>query len=127
MLRAVIYDETDGTIVKQVFCRVEDVALNTSEGQSWLPYDGAAANKKVSQGQIVDIAAEDVVARELALAWPLARKRRDTLLRDSDWTQLPDVPLSEERRQQWETYRQALRDVTDQPDPFNIVWPAPPA
>lgn len=127
MLRAVIYDETDGTIVKQVFCSVEDVALNASEGQSWLPYDGATANKKVSQRQIVDIAAEEVVAREPALAWPLARKRRDSLLRDCDWAALPDVPLSTERRQQWQAYRQALRDITDQPDPFNIVWPTPPA
>jgi hypothetical protein len=27
----------------------------------------------------------------------------------------------------WAAYRQALRDVTLQPDPFNIVWPTPPA
>lgn len=55
------------------------------------------------------------------------RARRNQLLAATDWTALPDVPLSEERRQQWQAYRQALRDVTDQPDPFNIVWPAPPA
>lgn len=26
----------------------------------------------------------------------------------------------------WCDYRQALRDITNQPDPFNIVWPTKP-
>lgn len=59
--------------------------------------------------------------------WARVRAQRNKLLAQSDWTVLPDVPLSTEARQQWETYRQALRDVTDQADPFNIVWPTRPA
>jgi len=58
--------------------------------------------------------------------WASVRTQRNRLLSKSDWTALPDVPLSEERRQQWQAYRQALRDVTEQNDPFNIVWPTPP-
>lgn len=38
------------------------------------------------------------------------RGRRNRLLAETDWTQLPDVPLSAERRQEWASYRQALRD-----------------
>jgi hypothetical protein len=56
--------------------------------------------------------------------WPLVRAKRNILLQQSDWTQLPDVPL--ETKETWAVYRQALRDVTDQSDPFNIVWPAAP-
>ena len=56
--------------------------------------------------------------------WPVVRRQRDTLLAQSDWTQLPDVPL--ETKETWATYRQALRDVTLQPDPFNVVWPVTP-
>ena len=52
------------------------------------------------------------------------RKKRNALLAASDWTQLPDVPL--ETKEAWAAYRQALRDITEQPDPFNIVWPTPP-
>jgi len=52
------------------------------------------------------------------------RKQRNQLLQSSDWTQLPDVPLS--TKEAWAVYRQALRDVTNQPDPFNITWPQPP-
>lgn len=54
-----------------------------------------------------------------------ARLRRNKLLSQSDWTQLPDVPLA--TKEAWATYRQALRDITDQPGyPLNIVWPEPP-
>ena len=56
--------------------------------------------------------------------WPLVRAERDRRLQASDWTQLPDVPLA--TKEIWATYRQALRDITKQPDPFNIVWPTPP-
>jgi len=56
--------------------------------------------------------------------WPLVRRKRDGLLMASDWTQLPDVPLA--TKEAWATYRQALRDITEQADPFNIVWPVEP-
>jgi hypothetical protein len=57
--------------------------------------------------------------------WPVIRARRDALLAPTDWTQLPDVPLA--TKAAWAEYRQALRDVTTQPDPTNIVWPTPPS
>lgn len=56
--------------------------------------------------------------------WPVVRSQRNALLSASDWTQLPDVPA--ETRERWAAYRQALRDITDQSDPFNVVWPVAP-
>lgn len=56
--------------------------------------------------------------------WPLVREKRNRLLTASDWTQLPDVPLT--TKEAWATYRQQLRDITLQPDPFNIAWPVAP-
>ena len=53
------------------------------------------------------------------------REKRNALLSASDWTQLPDVPLA--TKQAWADYRQALRDITLQPDPFSIIWPTPPS
>ena len=38
------------------------------------------------------------------------RAWRDDLLRQSDWTQMSDSPLSDSKKQEWATYRQALRD-----------------
>ena len=57
--------------------------------------------------------------------WPLVRQQRSGMLAASDWTQLPDVPIA--TKEAWAVYRQALRDITEQPDPFNIVWPVAPA
>lgn len=54
-----------------------------------------------------------------------ARQKRSALLSASDWTQLPDAPLTDAKRQAWSTYRQALRDITAQAGfPWNITWPA---
>lgn len=56
------------------------------------------------------------------------RSRRDGLLRDCDWTQMPDSPLTQEEKTVWQTYRQALRDVPQQEEfPQNITWPDAPA
>lgn len=56
--------------------------------------------------------------------WIVVKLERDRRLQATDWTQLPDVPLP--TKEKWAVYRQALRDITQQPDPFNIVWPEPP-
>lgn len=60
--------------------------------------------------------------------WEAIRRRRDTLLRDSDWTQTIDSPLADADRSTWATYRQALRDLpATTTDPTAIVWPVAPA
>lgn len=52
------------------------------------------------------------------------RKERNAKLAESDWTQIPDVPVD---KQAWATYRQALRDITTQTGfPWEIVWPDAP-
>jgi hypothetical protein len=44
------------------------------------------------------------------------RNHRDRLLKESDWTQLPDAPVDQ---QAWATYRKTLRD-------FPATWTAGP-
>ena len=62
--------------------------------------------------------------RPIEWVWGDVRKERDRRLSATDWTQLPDVPIA--TKEAWAAYRQSLRDITEQPDPFNIVWPTPP-
>jgi hypothetical protein len=51
------------------------------------------------------------------------RAERDRLLAATDWMALSDVTMSPE----WATYRQALRDVTEQVGfPDNVTWPIAP-
>jgi len=56
------------------------------------------------------------------------RRQRKYALMDCDWTQLPDVPsLTNEKKAEWNSYRQALRDVSLQEGfPWDVVWPTPP-
>lgn len=55
------------------------------------------------------------------------RKTRDELLTETDWTQVVDSALSEEQKEAYRIYRQALRDITDQPGfPYEINWPTKP-
>lgn len=56
------------------------------------------------------------------------RANRNLLLRETDWTQMPDAPLSEEKKSEYANYRQSLRDITlNVIDPTNVVWPTKPA
>ena len=57
----------------------------------------------------------------------LVRPERDKLLLESDWTQGTDSPLSDSKKAEWKTYRQALRDITTQSDPENVTWPTRPS
>lgn len=65
----------------------------------------------------------DAIAAATEAQWNNVRADRNKRLVDSDWTQLPDAPVD---AAVWAIYRQALRDVTTQADPFAIVWPEQP-
>jgi hypothetical protein len=39
------------------------------------------------------------------------RQRRDAMLKSCDWVMMSDSPISD--KSNWETYRQALRDITE--------------
>jgi len=46
-----------------------------------------------------------------AYLWDEMIEKRNNRLTASDWTQMPDSPLSDEKKAEWATYRQALRDL----------------
>ena len=51
------------------------------------------------------------------------RNRRNKLIADTDWMALSDNTMTPE----WASYRQALRDITDQTGfPYSVVWPTKP-
>jgi hypothetical protein len=62
------------------------------------------------------------------------RRIRNRLLRESDWTQLMDSPLAEEKKQAWAVYRQLLRDLPAKYNPSvdennqmcGVEWPTIP-
>ena len=86
------------------------------------PYDDG---EFVSVVQAESLTAEEIqAAKDSALA--NIRGQRDRLLVACDWTQLPDAPT--EKKADWATYRQALRDfpqsISDARLP--VEWPHDP-
>lgn len=78
------------------------------------------------QDWTISDASEEEIQSRIDRQWESIRVERNSLLAESDWTQVKDSPLDEVKSQQWEVYRQALRDITLQEDPFNIIWPVKP-
>lgn len=87
------------------------------DGQRIIPAPDDVAGKRLQGGAWVDLPparAPDPLIE--------TRATRDRLLTASDWTQLPDAPLTDAQRAAWAAYRQALRDLPATGDD----WPAPP-
>ncbi|MCJ8138441.1 tail fiber assembly protein [Falsirhodobacter halotolerans] len=122
----VIHDE-DGQIVATGQCPACDLSIQYLEpGQALIETDGpiSDAHHEVRGGKVCARTGppnpEDQVALTLRV-----RNDRDRRLAATDWTQLSDVP--DATRARWRIYRQALRDVSDQPGfPGAVVWPEPP-
>ena len=72
---------------------------------------------------VKDLSAEIIAAANLRKG-SLVRDQRNRLLNQSDWTQVADAPVD---KQAWAVYRQALRDITNQPGfPTEVTWPTKP-
>ena len=80
---------------------------------------------------VVDAEAKTVTGTRTATAisdadaWVLVRRMRNSELTATDWTQMPDSPLTTAKKAEWAVYRQALRDITTQENPREIVWATP--
>ena len=68
--------------------------------------------------------------------WADVINKRNNRLTGSDWTQMTDSPLSDTKKAEWATYRQALRDIpqrvadddkpTTNPLELENLWPTKP-
>lgn len=69
-------------------------------------------------------AAADAEREEVAAA---ARTARNALIAATDYLFESDYPISKAKKAEWAAYRQALRDVPEQPGfPYKIDWPVKP-
>ena len=88
-------------------------------------------NKKIVDGKLVS-KDNAVIEEELkAKTMLLIKNRRLQLLYDCDWTQAEDSPLTDTKKAECKTYRQALRDFPatceNETNIDEVVFPAPPA
>lgn len=80
-------------------------------------------NCETGEEVLVEFTSLPQTDEQIAAQWASIRADRNKRLADCDWTQLPDAPVDATA---WAAYRQELRDITAQPDPFNIIWPTAP-
>lgn len=127
MNRYVIYNKITGQIrasgnttssydnLKKGLLENEDIIENVNLPNS---------NYKVENGQLVAITYSTEERNEKTAKEN--RQKRNQLLSSSDWTQIPDCTVDQTA---WATYRQALRDITDNPYWPNLYdehWPTQP-
>lgn len=94
-------DHIEGEYDADEYCVVDGAAVLKPEA------DRGLMRKQIERTQMINI--------------------RNGLLAASDWTQSPDSPLSDAKKQEWATYRQQLRDLPATADPANPTWPSKPS
>ena len=116
MINYIIYDK-DGIIVRTGICQEELYDKIAKDGEFIMEGVCNEDNKKIVDGQIVDIT-EDIYEKELLPTEELIedvqnyiRATRSILLAGTDWTQLPDNSINKTNKQLWADYRQELRDL----------------
>lgn len=95
---------------------------------SWMDApDSCEAGWIVQDGSIVD-SDQRTDAEKQADVMAHIRSTRNKLLRNSDWTQGADSPLSDADKASWATYRQALRDIPagSYTSYSDVTWPTQP-
>jgi len=113
--------------------------VDRNEGEiqfKYHPFDSRKPNERVTElgvfSQAITVFEEELERRAQAEAdriaaeesardyWGDLRSIRDWKLLNSDWTQLPNAPITEQQKQAWGVYRQELRNL-----PENIIDPKP--
>jgi hypothetical protein len=136
-----IYYNQNGQILRQVDAPEEYLILQKQEGEFILFGEANDATQyiDVETAEIRDIPPKLNDYSEFnwqTKQWeddPATAKRqvlskRQQLLSMSDWTDTVSASTRLENYNEWQTYRQALRDITLQEKyPFEIIWPEKPA
>ena len=141
----IVYNKTTGVIIGQGMTYIPN---EFPEGKTVKDMKFLDSNEDlVVTDTEVDLEAYDKVqlpitnpvvflAREAKVETPedtlaMVRQDRDKILQSTDWTQAADSPLSDSKKAEWATYRQALRDLPNTYDKslkrIEIEFPTPPS
>lgn len=108
------------SVAPQIDDRTQKVAQNDAPSEvsgSWVL--GWTVSPKTAQ----EISEYDSAAAEAN------RGKRNAMLSDCDWTQVSDTPLNATDKAAWASYRQLLRDITNNPKWPHLSesdWPTKP-
>jgi len=121
-----IYEKSTGVVVQTLHVEKESHIHIDSD------HDFIVGSYKPGKYKVVDGAAQSYTPPYVSgTNTGEVRRRRDILLKESDWTQMSDGPLSNSKKAEWVTYRQALRDFmashSDSTELKDVTWPTRPS
>jgi len=128
--RFIVYN-SDGKILRTGTCADFDFSAQAQDGETVIEGEADDATQCVIDGVIQDATpAVPSVDEQRRQCSKLLRRERNTKLAKTDYTQMPDAPLTGAKKADWATYRQALRDLPsqyqDETDIDNVVYPTQP-
>lgn len=122
------YDPTIGGFLSSEINKIPEYAIPLTDDQ-YIKLHSEMCSGMIFDG-IDDEGNIKVKAKVLSFEHTIRyiRKTRDSLLKKSDWVLGPDSPVTKEKQAEWVTYRQHLRDVTENLTEQNqtVVWPIKP-
>lgn len=131
-MKVILYDITTGKIHYHNFNTNPYMLEKTLARDSNLAYiEGSVQKNKYQVNVSVDphVIEEKPPVTINVPGW--IRDNRHTRLKGTDWTVGVDSPLSDSKKAEWQTYRQALRDLpatyADETDIENVIWPSEPS
>ena len=115
------YNTETGEILESGSTNVALSEIPLQEGQSIIEGIYDVDNYKIIDGSPIEQSID---------FWITIRLQRNELLKQSDWTQVNDCPLSDSKKQEWATYRQSLRDLPSTNQSVNniadVIFPSMP-
>ena len=131
-----IYNQTTGQILRVV--GTDNIEIQLTRDEAYLEGSFDDTKYYVENGKLVELPikpsqyhnfnyeTKQWVEDTTKLISYILSKRKNLLL-STDWTQLPNGPLTAEKQSAWVTYRQQLRDITTQTGyPLTVTWPVAP-
>ena len=116
-----IYKTDTGEIISNGSTNADITDILLEDGQSVIEGIYEVGEHKIIDGSPVEQSVD---------FWSTIRLQRNELLKQSDWTQVNDSPLSDSKKQEWATYRQSLRDLPSTNQSVNniadVIFPSMP-
>ena len=126
MIKYVIHN-SNGEIIRYGQCQEGITQAKDGEFQLNVDWPDDVSDYTIQDGSLVRKDQSMLDAQALQRAESKMRSMRDILLTACDWTQAADSPLTDAKKAEWATYRQALRDLpSTTTDPANPTWPTKP-
>ena len=86
---------------------------------------------EMTSAEITEFNSRQITINEVDICIKELRNIRNHLLAKCDWTDLPNAPLTEAKKTEWQNYREQLRNLTNGlttvDDVNNVVYPTKPS